>query len=145
MKQKQNNSKDVKIKHNFNTGEFISENEIVLQIPRDEELCNIEAGLSTIQGKYISFSVVHPKCGFKGKDPKTVFNQGTKSVGTMGDTWIAYTGWPKLKAKILIPDPKIKVLIKQDKVLLSYAFWRDSSPSSFDFDHLLIYPRKGGL
>ena len=125
----------------FGTDEFISELEVVFQAPKNEGLCVIETGLSTIPSKPIPFFGTHPEGVFKGKDPTTVFNQDI--VGTMGYAWIDNTGLLQLRAKISITDPDIKILIKQEKVLLPYAFWRDSSPSSsFDFDHLLIFPRK---
>ena len=137
---------NTELKMNFNSGEFLSEIEVVLRIPKDEELYNMEAGLSTIQGKHILFSISYPKGGFKGSDINTVFNQSTKSAGTMGDAWIIDRS--KLRAKINITDSDIEALIKQDKVSISYAHWYDESlptSSPFYFDHLLIYPRKGGL
>jgi hypothetical protein len=133
------------LKMNFNSGEFLSESEVALRAPKDAELCHLEARLSTVSGKPIPFSTTHPKNGFKDKDPKTIFNQDIRFAGTIYHAWLDNTCQAQLRAKIDITDPEIKVLIKQDKVLLSYAFWRDLSPSSFDFDHLLIYPRKGDL
>jgi hypothetical protein len=66
----------------FGTGEFISELEVVFQAPKNEKLCVIEAGLSTIPGKPIPFPGTHPEGVFNGKSPATVFNQ--EIVGTMG-------------------------------------------------------------
>jgi hypothetical protein len=143
-----NKVKNVELELNHNSGEILSENEVSLTIHKCGELDIIEAGLPTIPGKPIPFSTTHPDGGFKGKDPVTVFNQDIKSAGTMGDAWIDYIDQPKIRAKIDITDPEIKVLIKQDKVLISYVYWRDQSSHtiySFDFDHLLIYRRKGGM
>ena len=128
-----------------NTGEFISEHEVVLQVLDDLDIPGVEAGLATIPGKHIPFSTTHPVGGFKDKDPETVFNQDIKSAGTMGDAWIDMLGRPKLKANIKITDPDVETLIKQGKVFISDAYWRDPKSihiSSFDFDHLLIYPRE---
>lgn len=127
-----------------NTGEFISEHEVVLQVLEDDDIPGIEAELSTIPGEPIPFSVKHPEGGFKDKNQETVFNQDIKSAGIMGDGWIDYTGRPKLKAKINITDPEIENLIKTGKVFVSDAYWHDPTSlhiSSFNFDHLLIYPR----
>ena len=66
----------------------------------------------------------------------------------MGDAWIDYTGQPKLKANINITDPEVEDLIKTGKVLISDAFWRSTDTphiSSFDFDHLLVYPRSSKI
>jgi len=131
-----------------NTGEFVSEHEVVLQVLDDDDIPGIEAGLSTIPGKPIPFSITHPDGGFKGKDPESIFSQEIKSVGTMGDAWIDSIGRPKLRAKINITDPEIEDLIKQGKVFISDAYWRDPTTphiSSFDFDHLLIYPRDSNI
>ncbi len=136
----------MKLKLNYNNGKFFSDSEVILLMPKNEELSCIEAGLLTISGKPIHFGSTHPEGGFKGKNPETVYNQGIKPAGIMGDVWIGYSDRPKLNAKINITDPDIKALINQDKVLLSYVYWGDSSSSTssfFDFDHLLIYPRKG--
>ena len=135
------------LKLNYNSGEFLSEKEVVLQIPKDVKLWSIEAGLSNIPGKLIPFSTTHPKDGFRDKDPKTIFNQDNRFAGTIDSAWIDYTRWPQIRAKIDITDPEVKFLIRQEKVLISYAYWRYLSPAasfSFDVDHLLIYPRKGG-
>lgn len=129
---------------NYNTGDFISASEVVLLIPKNEELSRIKVGLLTIPGKPIPFSTTHPIGGFKDKNINTVFYQGIKSAGTMGDAYIDSTSRPKLKAKIYINDPDIEALIKQDKVALSYAYWGDPSHNSFfEFDHLLLFTRKG--
>jgi len=135
-------------KINYNTGDFVSDSEVVLQIPRDGELSCIEAGLLTIPGKPIPFSATHPKGGFKDKDMQTVFSQGIKLAETMGYAFIDYTGRQKIKVKLYINNSEIGALIKQDKVSISYAYWRDRSlpnVSVFEFDHLLLFPRKGGI
>lgn len=132
-------------KMNFNSGEFLSDSEVVLRAPKDADLCHLEAGLPTISGKPILFSTTHPKKGFKYKDPKTVFNPDIISAGTIDNAWIDYTCQSQIRAKIFITDPEIRVLISQRNVFLSYAFWRASSLSasfSFDFDHLLIFQPK---
>jgi hypothetical protein len=137
--------KNVELKLNYNSGEFISDSEVILRIPKNEELYRIEAGLATIPGKYIPFSRTHPKDGFRDRDPATVFDQDTKYVGIMGDAWIDYACWPRLRAKINIIDPEVRFLIEQKKVFLSYVYWKDSSPAasfSFHFDHLLIFPQR---
>src|SRR5208337_3452281 len=135
----------MKLKINYNNADFLSDFEVVLQIPKNAELSYIETGLLTIPEKPILFGATHPEGGFKDKNLETVFSQGIKLAGTMGDVWIDCSGRPKLKAKINITGPDIKALINQGKVLLSYVYWGDQSSSlssSFDFDHLLIYPWK---
>ena len=131
-----------------NIAEFTSEHEAILQVLEDEDIPAVEAGLSTIPGKPIPFSLSHPKDGFKNKLPESVFNQEIKNAGVMGDAWIDYTGRPKLKANFNVSDPEVETLIKEGKVFISDAFWHDPSTpyiSSFEFDHLLIYPRASNI
>jgi len=131
---------------NYNSADLLSDFEVVLQIPKNEKLSDIKYRLLTISEKPILFGATHPQGGCKGKNLETVYTQDIKLVGIMGDVWVDCSGRSKINAKIYINDPDIEALIKQAKVLISYAYWRDPLSclsSSFDFDHLLIYPRKG--
>ena len=130
---------------NYNSGRFLSEHKVVLTIPKDQRLGIIEDGLSTIPGKLIPFSTTHPKEWFKDKDPINIFNQDVRFAGIIDSAWIDSTCPPQLIVKINIVDSDVKALIKQDKVLISYAYWRYESLltiSSFDFDYLLVFPRR---
>jgi hypothetical protein len=132
-----------------NTAEFISEHEAILQVLEDDDIPGVESGLSTIPGKPIPYALLHPSGGFLDKNMDEVLDGiAGKIVGTMGDAWIDYTGRPKLKAKFSINDPDIEQKIKDGDVLISDAFWQDDySPyiSSFEFDHMLIYPRASNI
>lgn len=131
------------LKINYNNADFLSDFEVFLQIPKNEELSYIEAELLTISKKPIFFGATHHEGSFKDQNIETVSSQGIKFAGTMGNAYVDSTSRTKIKAKIYINDPDIEALINQAKVLILYAYWGDPSHRSFfEFDHLLIFPRR---
>lgn len=138
-----------------NTSEFNlfeKRHEVVLQTLEDDDIKAIESGLSTIKGKPIPYSLSHPIGGFKNKTLEEVLAANTDKkidiVGFVDDAWIDYTGRPTLRAKINVTDPEIEQKILSGDVLISDAYWHDPSTShisSFEFDHLLIYPRSSKI
>ncbi len=134
----------------INQSEFSAEHEVVLQVLQDEDIPAVEARLSTIPGKPIIYTLSHQGFkGFRGRPPETALEEiNAVQVGKMGDAWIDYMGRPKLKAKINVTDPDSESNIQKGDVLISDGYWHDpdtSYISSFDFDHLLIYPRASGI
>ena len=134
----------------INQGEFSAEHEVVLQILQKEDIPAVQARLSTIPGKPVIYTLSHRGFkGFRGRSTETALKEiNATQVGTMGDAWIDYMGRPKLKAKINVTDPDSETNIQTGEVLISDGYWHDPDTpyiSSFDFDHLLIYPLASGI
>jgi len=134
----------------INQSEFSAEHEVVLQVLQDEDIPAVQARLSTIPGKPIIYTLSHQGFkGFRGRTPEIALKEiNATQVGKMGDAWIDYVGRPKLKAKINVTDPDSESNIQKGDVLISDGYWHDPDTpyiSSFDFDHLLIYPRASGI